>query len=62
MLNLAHSLFKSYNFTDKRLGKLYKQTRADFITVLLDTGIHNSLECGGKKPQHICFVVIHKTV
>lgn len=50
---------KSFNFKDKSLGKLHKQTQAGSVTLLLDTGIGKTLECVEKR-DNICFVVSHK--
>lgn len=50
---------KSFNFKDKSLGKLHKQTQAGFVTLLLDTGIGKTLDCVEKR-DNICFAVTHK--
>lgn len=36
---------KSFNFKDKSLGKLHKQTQASSVTLILDIGIGKTLEC-----------------
>jgi len=51
---LSSLSFKSYNFKDKSLGKLYKQTQAGSITVLLDTGILRNVVKKAKTHMFCC--------
>lgn len=48
--------FESFNFKDKSLGRLYKLTQAGSMTVLLDTGIYKSSDCGEK--SHNVYVLL----
>lgn len=46
---LSSFALKFFNFKDKSLGKLHKQTQAGSVTQLLDTGIGKTFKCVEKR-------------